>query len=370
LGLGLDCLDLSKIHKKIQSMKSLFIYILLITNSIFVNAQSDSIDDFIQTQIEKKKIVGLSVGIFKDGKIIKTKGYGFANLENDIAASEKTVYKIGSVSKQIIATAVMKFVQSGQLSLQDPVNKFFKDAPAHWSKITVRHLLNHTSGLQRESPAFEQMVQKPDSVLIKAAYKDSLVFQTGAKWQYCNLGYFMLADIIRQISGKTFKDYMENEVFKKYGLLNTSTTSYKPIIKNRADGYVTNHDLISNAVDYVALRPSGAFLSTIDDMMKWEMLLQENKMLSNEYSQQMINDKVKTTTILNGEGVYYGYGWMTTNFQGKKVAYHAGALPGFRAMFYRFPDEKTAVVILTNSEPDNLIAIAEGISKIVFSSKN
>ena len=97
------------------------------------------------------------------------------------------------------------------------ITKFFKDAPSHWGKITIRHLLNHTSGLQRESPAFEAMVEKPDSVLIRAAYKDSLAFPTGTKWQYCNLSYFILADIIRQISGQPFATYMKEQIFIKNG---------------------------------------------------------------------------------------------------------------------------------------------------------
>jgi CubicO group peptidase (beta-lactamase class C family) len=129
--------------------------------------------------MEKQKIAGLSVGIIKNGEIMTTKGYGYSNLEYEIPASENTVYKIGSVSKHIIATAIIKLVQEGRLSLKDPVYKFYDDAPIHWKEITIWHLLNHTSGLERESPGFDPMIQKPDSILIKAAYKDTLDFPTG-----------------------------------------------------------------------------------------------------------------------------------------------------------------------------------------------
>jgi CubicO group peptidase (beta-lactamase class C family) len=172
------------------------------------------------------------------------------------------------------------------------------------------------------------------------------------------------------MSGQSFAKYMMNEIFRKNGLLNTQTTSIRHIVFNRADGYVNNHDTISNAEDYIALRPSGAFISTINDMLKWEKLLQENKILSQKSLQQMWGDNVKTTAIsTNGETIYYGYGWRITRYQNKNVVFHTGALPGFRSVFYRFPDEKTAIIILTNSEPPDIAIIAEGLADIIFTSQ-
>jgi CubicO group peptidase (beta-lactamase class C family) len=163
---------------------------------------------------------------------------------------------------------------------------------------------------------------------------------------------------------------MENDFFKRYGLPNTSVTSYKPVIKRRADGYVADQGIFSNAVDYIALRPSGAFLSTVNDMLKWEMLLQENEILEAEHLHRMWEDVVKTTAkSTNGEVIYYGHGYRVANYLDRKVVFHTGALPGFRAIFYRFPKEKTAIVVLTNSEPENIVAIAEGLADIIFEKK-
>jgi CubicO group peptidase (beta-lactamase class C family) len=346
-------------------MKTFLICISVLASSL--STAQDAVDKYFQTQMEKEKIVGLSVGIIKNGEIVKVKGYGKANLEHNIAASENTVYKLASVSKQFIATAIMKMVEDRKLSLQDPVNKFFKDAPNHWSKITVRHLLNHTSGLQRESPAFEEMVDKPDSILIKAAYKDSLAFPTGTKWEYCNLGYFMLADIIRLTSGQSFAKYMKDEIFIKHGLLNTQTTSVKTIIPNRADGYVTRKNLLLNAEDYIALRPSGAFVSTISDMLTWEMLLQQNKILKESSLKQMWSDQVKTPAMsTNGEVINYGYGWRMTRYLGKDIVFHTGVLPGFRTIFYRVPSEKTTIIILANSEIKDITKMTEGLADVIL----
>ncbi len=332
----------------------------------FVPAQ-DAIDTTIQNQMTKQKIVSLSVGIVKNGKVVITRSYGIANVEHGVRASENTAYKLGSVSKQMVATAIMQMVESKRLSLQDSLHKFFNDAPRHWRQMTIRHLLNHTSGLQRESPAFEAMLEKPDSLLIRSAYKDTLVFSTGTQWQYCNLSYFILADIIRQLSGQPFAVYMREMMFKKNGLLNTQTTSVSSIIPNRADGYVNNNGTLVNAEDYIALRPSGAFVSTIRDMLKWEMALQQNSILTENTLQQMWNDKVKTPAkSTNGEAIYYGYGWRITRYRNKDIVFHTGVLPGFRAVFYRIPSEKTAIIILTNSETQDIIGIAEGLVDRIY----
>ena len=350
-------------------MKSIACLILLLT-SIFVNAQQqDEIDKFILKQMNDQKITALNIGIIENGKIVKVKGYGVANLEHKIPASQNTVYKVGSLSKQMVATGIMTLIQAGKIHLSDTVGQFFKDAPATWNKITIRHLLNHTSGLERESPAFQPMLMQPDSIIIRASYKDTLIFATGTKWQYCNLGYFMLADIIRQVSGKSFPQFMKEEIFLKYGLTTTQTTSTTVIVPHRADGYISaGRDSIANAPDYIALRPSGAFISTIPDMLKWEMLIQENKILSKENWQQMWTDTVRTDAI-NPKTEFYGYGWRVATYKNRPLIYHGGSLPGFISTYYRFPADKTAFIILTNFDRTNMTVIAQGVADILFKNK-
>ncbi|WP_298733086.1 serine hydrolase domain-containing protein [uncultured Chitinophaga sp.] len=340
---------------------------LLLISPLSLFAQKDRIDTFIENSMSRERIAGFAVGIIKDGKVIKTKGYGYANLELNIPVTTSTVFKVGSISKHIIAVAILQFIQEGKLQLDDPATKFFPDAPPHWGKITIRHLLNHSSGLKRESPAFDPMAIQPDSFVIRAAYKDSLVFPTGSKWQYCNLGYFMLADIIRQISGKSFADYMKQEIFEKNGLMATRVTSLKDMVYGRANGYVNaGKDTVVNALNYVALRPSGAFLSNIDDMVKWEMLIQGGKILSRDNWDQMWTDTTTTGGIDNGVSFSYGYGWYVSTYKNRKVVYHGGVLPGFRAMYYRLPEERTTIIILTNSEPTDTRALGRELTDVVM----
>ena len=155
----------------------------------------------------QQRIMGLSLGIIQNGKVTVAKGYGIANVELDAPASEKTVYKIGSISKQFIAAAIMKLVQEGKLKLSDPVGKYIKHAPSEWSPMTIRHLLNHTSGVPVEPPGFDGMKEQADSVYIKASFADSLRFRVGFKFEYSNFGYFILADTIVVRSLETSDDY-------------------------------------------------------------------------------------------------------------------------------------------------------------------
>jgi len=134
--------------------------------------------------MKKYHVAGLSLGIVKNGKVMVSKGYGFANLDDSIPATEKTIFKLGSLSKQFIATAIMVLAEQGKVNLSDYISKYYKDAPVEWRNITIRNLLNHTSGLERESPAFNPMIRQPDSLLIQAAYKDTLLFPTGSNVSY------------------------------------------------------------------------------------------------------------------------------------------------------------------------------------------
>ena len=349
-------------------MKSIVCFILFFISTCVNAQQQDEIDRFILKQLNDRKITALSIGIIENGKIVKAKGYGVANLEHKIPASQNTVYKIGSLSKQMVAVGIMTLMQAGKINLTDTVTKFFKDAPTIWNKITIRHLLNHTSGLERESPGFQPLLVQPDSVVIKASYNDPLVFATGTKWQYCNLGYFMLADIIRQVSGKSFSQFMKEEIFSKYGLAATQVTSVTAIVPDRADGYILAGDTLLNAMGYIALRPSGAFLSSITDMLSWEMLIQNDKLLSKENWKKMWTDTVKIDAA-NPKTEYYGYRWRVSTYKNRPLVYHGGSLPGFRSTYYLFPADKTASIILTNSDHTNTTAIAQGVADILFKNK-
>lgn len=170
---------------------------------------ADQVDDIVKSEMAQQHIPGLALAVMKDGHIIRSGGYGLANIELNVPVTPRTVFKIGSVSKQFLAAAMMILVQDGKVSLNDHVSKYLDDAPPAWNGITIRQLLSHTSGLVREGPAFEALKAQPDIQVIRSAYPLALVFSPGDKWQYSNIGYFTSAEIIARVAGEPWPAFLE-----------------------------------------------------------------------------------------------------------------------------------------------------------------
>lgn len=329
--------------------------------------QRRAIDSLVREQMRQQHMAGLSLGIIVQGRVVLTKGYGLANVEQHVRASPQSVYKLGSVSKQMVAAAIMLLVQEQKLRLTDTLPRFFKGAPSAWQHITVRQLLNHTSGLPRDSPVLDNMKPQPDSVLIQGAYSRPLLFAPGTAWRYCNLGYFMLADIIRQLTGQSFASFMQEQVFAPYHLRHTRTTSVAALVPYRAAGYkYTPGEGFLNAPDYLALRPSGAFLSSVNDLLRWELLIQQHQLLRQESWAQMWRDTVRTTSSPQAPCEYYGYGWDVGTSHQQLVVHHDGTLPGFTSSYFRFPGSKTAIIVLTNADNAYPRTVALRLADLLF----
>jgi D-alanyl-D-alanine carboxypeptidase len=329
----------------------LFALVLLLTVTVAVRA--DKVDDYVKAEMQKQHVPGLSLAVIKDGKIIKVVGYGLANVELNVAARPETVYKIGSVSKQFIAAGIMLLIQEGQVSLDDRVSKFLEGTPDTWKEITVRHLLTHTSGIVREAPGFDPLKIQNDADVIKTAYPSPLRFAPGGKWEYCNVGYFTLAEIIRKVTGKPWGDYLKERLFLPLGMNATRTTSMTEIVQNRANGYGWRDGKLQNASIYLAVRPSGAFLSSVVDLAKWDAALYTDKIFKPSVRDQMW----ASVKLNNGTSHPYGFGWELDTVGGHKLVHHGGTLPGFRAELARFVADKLTVVVLANgnnAEPDSI----------------
>lgn len=338
-----------------QNIKALSFFTLALLLALTSTAQADKVDEYVKAEMQRQHISSVSIAVIKEGKVIKAEGYGLANIEHNIAAKPETVYQIGSVSKQLIATGIMLLMQEGKISLDDKISKFLDDTPDTWKEITVRHLLTHTSGIVREAPGFDPFKIKSDAEVIKTAYPLPLRFAPGEKWEYCNVGYFSLAEIIRKISGKPWGDYLNERLFAPLEMNATRTTTTTEIVPQRADGYVWRNGKFSNAETFIALRPSGAFLSTVLDLAKWDAALYTDKILKPETLSQ-----VWSPVKLNSGATHpYGFGWELSSVAGHKLVHHGGSLPGFRAQISRFVDDKLSVVVLTNgdSADPNLLAL-------------
>lgn len=324
--------------------------------------RADDVDSYVKSAMQQQHIPGMAVAVVRNGAVIKAEGYGLADLEHEVPVRPNTVFKIASVSKQFIATGIMLLVQDGKIALNDPVRKYFPDAPETWQPITLRHLLTHTSGIVREGPGFDPRKIQPDIDVIRTAYALPLRFKPGEKWEYCNVGYFALADIIRQISGQSFGDFLKERVFAPVEMRATRVTTASDIVPNRARGYSWARDRFQIVEDWPALRPSGAFLSTILDLAKWEAALLTPRILTEESKAGMWTP----VALSDGKAHPYGFGWQLDDWPadskvptGVPMIRHGGSLPGFRAGYARWPKQGLAVVVLTNlsSAPiDSLIA--------------
>jgi CubicO group peptidase (beta-lactamase class C family) len=320
----------------------------------------DSVDAIVQAHMHSEHIPGVTIAVVIQGKVVLAKGFGQANMELQSPATPQSVYCIGSVSKQLIATGILLLAQEGKLKLEDEIRHYYPKAPPTWDGITLRHLLSHTSGLIRESPVFDATEIKPDSVLVEAAFPLPLVFPVGTKWQYCNVGYFALADIIRKVTGQPWAEFIKQRVFTPAGMTATQTTSLSDIIPNRADGYVWSQDHFQRALAYRALRPSGAFVSTVLDLAKWDAVLNTNQILTEASRRQMW-----TPIVLKDSSSHpYGLGWEIDTFQGTARTHHGGSLPGFRSEYARFPQTGLSIIVLTNSDSAKPGNIAQEIASL------
>ena len=335
-----------------------FSFVLLLTATVV--ARADKVDDYVKAEMQRQQIPGASIAVIKDGKVIKAEGYGLANVELNVPARPETVYKIGSVSKQLIATGIMLLIQEGKINLDDRISKFLEGTPDTWKEITVRHLLTHTSGIVREAPGFDPLKIQNDADVIKTAYPLPLRFAPGEKWEYCNVGYFSLAEIIRKVSGKPWGDYLTERLFMPLEMNATRTTTMTAIVQNRANGYVWRDGKLDNAGIYFTLRPSGAFLSTVLDLAKWDAALYTDKILK----QSTLSQLWMPVKLNSGATHPYGFGWELSSVGGHKLVHHGGSLPGFRSQFSRFADDKLSVVVLTNGDNADANLVSLGIAAL------
>ncbi|MGE0404976.1 MAG: serine hydrolase domain-containing protein, partial [Candidatus Korobacteraceae bacterium] len=323
-------------------------------------ARADEIDDYVAAQMSRQHIPGLSLAVLKDGKAVKVKGYGVANLELGTRATPETVYQIGSVSKQFIAAGIVLLGEEGKIGLDDSITKYIGDAPAAWQAITVRHLLTHTSGLVRDTPGLQLKAQSEIDA-IRAAYSMPLSFEPGEKWQYSNLGYFVLAEIISRAAQIPWPQYLQKRIFEPLGMSATRTTTAEELVPHRASGYHwMDNNKYRNAQIMPGVRPSGAFLSSVLDLAKWDAALYSDEVFSAQ-QRELLWTPVK---LNDGSERPYGFGWEVGKVGKHRQVKHAGTMFGFRSQILRFLDDRLTIIVLTNATQALPEKIALGVAAL------
>ncbi len=333
------------------------IYLLLscLILSSTINAQSKvntaNYDAIMQSNFDADA-PGVSVIVAKKGKAIYTGGIGMANMEFDIPTTPDHVFRIGSITKQFTAVGILMFMEEGKLDLQDEVTKFLPDYPTQGKKITIEHLLTHTSGIQSYTnlPEFGTIATKSMShEEILNTFKDQpMEFEPGAEYKYNNSGYYLLGLIIEKLSGLSYGDFIQQRIYDKAGMTNSYYGAHEPIIKNRASGYSRGGEDYVNAMHVSMDWPyaAGALLSTVGDLLKWNTAL-HNEMF---VKKSTLNKAFVDYKLNNGEPTGYGYGWVLSNLYGSPSYEHSGGIHGFLTYGLYLPKEEVFVAAFTNCD--------------------
>jgi CubicO group peptidase (beta-lactamase class C family) len=316
-------------------------------------AAKDRIDSIVNDEIKKQRIPGISVAVIKDGKIVKSGGYGYANLELKVRATDHTVYQIQSVTKTFTSAAIMMLAEEGKLNIDDKLIKYLPDAPDTWKTITLRHLLTHTSGIKDfiNEPVGDLRLELTENLVYEQAKLRKLNFEPGDQYQYSNTNYHLLAMVIRKLTGEYYGDVLRKRIFEPLQMKETRIVTLSSLVPNRASGYVWDKDgEVSNGnfvAESILSYAGGGIMSTVLDLAKWDAALYGNQILSEAAKQASWSQ----TKLNNGSVSGYGFGWVVNTLSGhRQLAHSGGHVTGFGTILMRFPDDKLTVVVLTNAQ--------------------
>ena len=334
------------------------------------------IDTYINAEMKAEHIPGLSYAVVSNGKIIDSGAYGFANVELKAPVTTHTLFNIGSIGKTFTSSAIMLLQKDGKLSINDPVSKYLDSLPASWDKITIKNLLSHTSGIKdyaHDFPGYHYIEadRKQDiteAKFIHMAAELPLNFQPGERWAYSNSNFVLLGFIIHKLTGKSTGDFLAERIFGRAGMSETRYTNVRNIIPNRASGYLLDEDRIINGnyiSNFFSTMGDMGILTTATDLARWSIAQDNATILDQPTLEEMwtpsrLNTGLEAMGIL---GVNYGLGWTLANHRGYKEVGHGGSfMNGYTATFDRFPEQKFAVVVLTNLNPTNVQLIGYNIA--------
>ncbi len=337
---------------------------LLLSVSCFSqDSVTASVDEYVRSEMKTQQIPGLSLAVIKNGQIILARGYGLANVELQVPVRPDTIFQSGSMGKQFTATAVMMLVEEGKLDLDDKITKYFPDSPEAWHKITVRHLLTHTSGMTDYPSDFDLRRDYTEDELVQRIKTITLAFHPGEKWSYSNLAYVMLGVLIHKVSGKFYGDFLQERVFTPLGMSTARVISEADIVPNRAAGYrlvngqLKNQNWVSPSLNTTA---DGALYLTIYDMAKWDAALYTEKLLKKS-SLELMWTPVK---LNNGKTHPYGFGWALGEVRGRRIVEHGGSWQGFKSYVARYVDDKMTVVLFANQARANQSKLTHGVAAL------
>ncbi len=313
-----------------------------------------SVDSLVNSSMKEMNIPGLSISVLKKGKIICKKGYGYSNTELKYPATTQSNYLIGSVTKTFTAVAAMMLWEQGKFKLDDNIGKYLPELPTHWKPVTIRQLLNHTSGITTN-------LEKPDRYckfsytledytqlnVIEETACLPLGFPPGSKFEYSGRNYFLIGMLIEKLTGKSYEDFLKERIFIPLALDQTGMIDYQKLIPNRANGYNWQNGVVTNSqqMNPVIEFADGGLVSTVEDLGKWMMALISGKVLKPATLEMMWSNPILT----DGKAAPYGIGFGLSPYNGQRRVGHTGGIPGYSSCITHFRDADLIVILLSNT---------------------
>jgi len=350
--------------------------ILMLSAMVAASGQSigEKADQYLSTWAKQGRFSG-TVLLAKDGKILLRKSYGMANYELGVANTPETVYRIGSITKTFTAFSILQLEEKGLLKVSDPVSKYVPEVPPEWNEVTIHLLLCHKSGIPdfTKAKAYEDLndPQHIENALKEYAGKP-LLNKPGEVLRYSNSGYILLGRVIEKVSGKSYEEYLQENILKPAGMTHTAVDHPSEVVQHRANGYRWDGETIVNPPnsDPEYGMAAGALRSTADDLYRFDRVLKEGKLFS----------PAVTAKAWTAYGHFvappplpiesdYGYGWMVGQDFGHRYVGHGGWVTGFVSHFTRFPDDDAVLIVLFNFEASSYIALGKDLTAILFGQK-
>jgi CubicO group peptidase (beta-lactamase class C family) len=324
-------------------------------------AISSKFEEYMNACVKVDHFSG-AVLVSKDGETVFANAYGFANAEHQVPNTTKTKFRLGSMTKQFTAMAILILQERGKLKVDEPVGKYLDDAPKAWEGVTLHHLLTHTGGVASytDDPGYPKKMAMPETVKsMIARFRDKpLDFKPGEKFHYSNSGYFLLGAVIEKVSGKSYEAFLKEAIFDPLGMNDTGYDHPMTVLPGRASGYTLAGCGLQNAeyLDMAQPYAAGSLYSTVVDLARWDQALRDGKLISKDSYAKLYNP-VKND---------YAYGWVVSTVKGRKEVHHGGGINGFVTEILRYPDQKLCIVVLCNVLPMNPGRVAHDLASVAL----
>ncbi len=324
-------------------------------------------EEFLQAYLATGKFMG-AVLVARGDEVLHQGGYGKANLELDVPNSPEIVFRLGSLTKQFTAAAILQLQDQGRLNVNDTLYKYLPDAP-HAGEVTLGQLLSHSSGipdppeLAEGSSGSDLRQANTADGMIRRVEGQPLEFTPGSQYKYCNVCYIILGRVIEDVSGQSYADYLTQHIFQPAGMTATGIEEAGPIVPHRAAGYTWNDETYSNSefVDLSNVGGAGVLYSMVGDMYKWDRALYTDALLS-----PAAREAFFTPRVSKGDGSSYAYGWAIKETPEHTLAEHSGGVNGFVTFVIRDPAAELYVVVLSNVEDPAALDVAQGLAAIAY----